>query len=94
MGLLLICVGTISNQHLPSSNLRNVKSSREIPLKLSLPIFGLASYKFKDSVWNATGGHESQKVTSLLRAADNWLRLLHVNHPDYRFFISRNSQWR
>lgn len=89
-----LSTSTISNQHLPSSNLRNVKSSREIPLKLSLPIFGLASYKFKDSVWNATGGHESQKVTSLLRAADNWLRLLHVNHPDYRFFISRNSQWR
>ncbi|KAA8548997.1 hypothetical protein F0562_000681 [Nyssa sinensis] len=63
-------------------------------LKLSLPIFGLASYKFKVSVWNPNGVYECQKVTSLMRTADNWLRLLQVDHPDYRFFVSHNSYWR
>lgn len=66
--------------------------SADLSIKLSLPIFGLASYKFKVSVWNPNGVYESQKVNSLLQAADNWLRRLQVNHPDYRFFLSHNSQ--
>ncbi|XP_065863779.1 uncharacterized protein [Euphorbia lathyris] len=66
----------------------------DTPLKLPLTTFGLASYKFRVSFWNPNGVYESQKVNSLLRAADNWLRLLQVNHPDYSFFISHNSNWR
>lgn len=61
--------------------------------KFSLPTFGLASYKFKVSDWNADGVNECQKFDSLLRGADNWLRLLKVNHPDYSFFVSHNSYW-
>ncbi|XP_021806273.1 uncharacterized protein LOC110750280 [Prunus avium] len=59
--------------------------------KQSLPIFGLASYKFKVSFWNLNGVHECQKANSLLRAADNWLRLLQVNHPDFNFFVSHST---
>ena len=72
---------------------------REIPNgfhmvpKMPLPIFGMASYKFKISVWDQNG-EESQKANSLLQAADEWLRVLNVNHPDYRFFISRNFNCR
>ncbi|KAI8561757.1 hypothetical protein RHMOL_Rhmol04G0366400 [Rhododendron molle] len=73
--------------HVPTA--RQLQSAG-VPLKLLLPIFGLASYKFKVSVWNPDGVHESQKVNSLLRAADNWLRLLQVDHPDYKFFVSHN----
>lgn len=73
--------------HVPTA--RQLQSAG-VPLKLLLPIFGLASYKFKVSVWNPDGVHESQKVNSLLRAADNWLRLLRVDHPDYKFFASHN----
>ncbi|GER46884.1 hypothetical protein STAS_23947 [Striga asiatica] len=62
--------------------------------KLSLPTFGLVSYKYKVSDWNGNGVFEGQKVDSLLRAADNWLRLLQVNHPDYNFFMSHNTYWR
>lgn len=68
--------------------------SAGMPFKLSLPIFGLAFYKFKVSVWNHNGVCECQKANSLLRDADNWLRLLQVNHPDYQFFVSHNSYWR
>lgn len=79
--------------HFRGSRPKEVRSA-DSSIKLSLPIFGLASYKFKVSVWNPNGVYECQKVNSLLRAADNWLRLLQVNHPDYRFFLSHNSQRR
>ncbi|XP_004487803.1 uncharacterized protein [Cicer arietinum] len=61
---------------------------------LSLPIFGLAFNKFKFSVWDPNGDSEGQKANSLLRAADNWLRQLQVNHPDYNFFVSHYSYCR
>lgn len=87
-------VTSTDGQHFRSSRLKEVRSADLSIKKLSLPIFGLASYKFKVSVWNPNGVYECQKVNSLLRAADNWLRLLQVNHPDYRFFLSHNSQRR
>ncbi|OVA07450.1 Protein of unknown function DUF789 [Macleaya cordata] len=59
--------------------------------KLSLPAFGLASYKFKGSVWTPNGLYEHQQASSLLQAADNWLRLIQVDHPDYRFFVSHTT---
>ncbi|KMT16514.1 hypothetical protein BVRB_3g048100 [Beta vulgaris subsp. vulgaris] len=73
---------------------------REIPngfnmgLKMPLPIFGMASYKFKISVWDQNGVDECQRANSLLRAADEWLRLLNVNHPDYNFFLSHSFSCR
>ncbi|KAJ6769402.1 T15D22.8 [Salix koriyanagi] len=63
----------------------------DMSLKLPLPTFGLASYKFKVTFWNPNGVYECQKARSLVKAADNWLRLLEVNHPDYRFFVSHNT---
>ncbi|XP_027363374.1 uncharacterized protein LOC113870962 [Abrus precatorius] len=54
--------------------------------KLSLPVFGLASYKFKGSLWTPNGGYERQLASSLLQHADNWLRLHQVSHPDFLFF--------
>ncbi|KAK9276295.1 hypothetical protein L1049_005826 [Liquidambar formosana] len=55
--------------------------------KISLPAFGLATYKFKGSLWIPNG--ECERLNSLLQVADNWLRLLQVNHPDYLFFCRR-----
>ncbi|XP_020224929.1 uncharacterized protein LOC109806826 [Cajanus cajan] len=66
---------------------------REIS-KLSLPIFGLACHKFKVSVWDPDGVSECQKANSLSRAAENWLRLLRVNHPDYNYFMSHYTHLR
>lgn len=57
--------------------------------KISLPVFGLASYKFRASVWISNGGSDRQLVNTLSQAADNWLRLLQVNQPDYLFFCQR-----
>lgn len=59
--------------------------------KISLPIFGLASYKLKGSMWLPNGSSERQMSNSLLQAADNLLRRLHVNHPDFQFFSSNGT---
>ncbi|RWR72232.1 hypothetical protein CKAN_00044400 [Cinnamomum micranthum f. kanehirae] len=59
--------------------------------KISLPVFGLASYKFKSSMWTLNGGLERQLANSLLQVADNWLRDHDVDHPDFRFFASRGT---
>ncbi|KAL2341718.1 hypothetical protein Fmac_009658 [Flemingia macrophylla] len=64
---------------------------RELSSKLSLPIFGLVFHKLKTSVWNCDGVSQGHKANSLLRAADNWIRLLQVNHPDYNYFMSRTE---
>ncbi|KAB2056697.1 hypothetical protein ES319_A11G120500v1 [Gossypium barbadense] len=61
---------------------------------ISLPVFGLASYKLRGSILTPGGIQESQQASSLLQAADNWLQCLRVRHPDFQFFISHNSQWR
>ncbi|CAN1247467.1 hypothetical protein LINPERPRIM_LOCUS6341 [Linum perenne] len=62
--------------------------------KLLLCSFGLTSYKLKVSFWNLNGAYDCPKASSLEKAAETWLRLLKVNHPDYRFFISHNLSWR
>lgn len=56
---------------------------------MSLRLIGLASYKFKGSVWTPNGECERQLANSLQQDADNWLRGLQVDHPDFVFFCSR-----
>lgn len=56
--------------------------------KISLPTFAMASYKLKGPIWMQNGVSGNQLANSLLQAADNWLRLVQVNHPDYQFFVS------
>uniref|UniRef100_A0A0D9ZFB7 Uncharacterized protein n=1 Tax=Oryza glumipatula TaxID=40148 RepID=A0A0D9ZFB7_9ORYZ len=58
--------------------------------KLSLPAFGLASYKLRSSIW-ASDGTQGQRVTSLMEEAGNWLSCVQVEHPDFRFFVSRSA---
>ncbi|PNT73858.1 hypothetical protein BRADI_1g03010v3 [Brachypodium distachyon] len=63
--------------------------------KVSLPAFGLASYKLRSSIWASNGAPEEESVTSLMQEADNWLRCIHVDHPDFRFFVSHfSTTWR
>ncbi|KAJ0105827.1 hypothetical protein Patl1_19167 [Pistacia atlantica] len=71
----------------------NPSEPDDVP-KISIPIFGMASYKFKGSMWTQNGVSEHQLVNSLMQAAENWLRLLHVNHPDFQFFASHGMYHR
>uniref|UniRef100_A0A0D9W102 DUF789 domain-containing protein n=1 Tax=Leersia perrieri TaxID=77586 RepID=A0A0D9W102_9ORYZ len=61
--------------------------------KLSLPAFGLASYKLRSSIW-ASDGAQGQRFSSLMEEAGNWLSCVQVEHPDFRFFVSRSGAWR
>ncbi|CAL5089626.1 unnamed protein product [Urochloa decumbens] len=56
--------------------------------KLTLPVFGLASYKLRSSIWSSNKPEEQQHAASLMQAADEWLRHRQVYHPDYRFFLT------
>ncbi|CAN4093023.1 unnamed protein product [Withania somnifera] len=62
--------------------------------RISLPVFGLATYKLKNSILSPCGPHESEQENSLLQAADSWLRRLHVILPDYQFFRLHYSPWK
>ncbi|KAL4574500.1 hypothetical protein LXL04_021332 [Taraxacum kok-saghyz] len=53
---------------------------------MSLPVFGLASYKLKAPLWI---NNERVLLASLLHKADTWLASLQVNHPDFLFFSRR-----
>ncbi|KAK8959126.1 hypothetical protein KSP40_PGU021440 [Platanthera guangdongensis] len=59
--------------------------------KISLPVFGLASYKLKSSIWTSNSNCDGKHANILLEAADKWLRLLNANLPDYHFFASQNK---
>ncbi|XP_040382447.1 uncharacterized protein LOC102716431 isoform X2 [Oryza brachyantha] len=63
--------------------------------QLTLPVFGLAPYKLRSSVWSLDGPHEQQLAAALMQAADDWLRDRQVYHPDFRFFLTHyNTIWR
>ena len=86
--MFLWTCATTDSLHLNGARAREIHFAN---FKLSLSIFGLASYKCKVSFWSPNGINECHKANSLLRAADNWLRLLQVNHSDYTFFVSHNA---
>ncbi|KAM0061567.1 hypothetical protein Hdeb2414_s0004g00137601 [Helianthus debilis subsp. tardiflorus] len=71
--------------HPRGSTAREVHEAR-MPCQLSLQIFGMAVYKFKDADWTKDGVHGTEKINSLIKSTDNWLRNLDVHHPDYMFF--------
>ncbi|KAJ6899243.1 hypothetical protein NC652_025655 [Populus alba x Populus x berolinensis] len=60
--------------------------------KISLPVFGFASYKFKGSLWTSNAGGDCQLANSLLQDASKFLRLLQVNHPDFLFFCRGDTK--
>jgi hypothetical protein len=52
----------------------------------SLRAFGLASYKLKGAVWSSNP--EKRLATTLQHSADEHLKHLRVEHPDYNYFTS------
>ncbi|CAI9774292.1 unnamed protein product [Fraxinus pennsylvanica] len=76
-----------------AANTRQVRGIVDPSSTISLPVFGLASYKLKGSILSPCAAHEREQESSLLHVADNWLRNLNVILPDYQFFLA-HSQWR
>ncbi|KAK3020561.1 hypothetical protein RJ639_046911 [Escallonia herrerae] len=73
---------------------RKLHGAQDASSSISLPVFGLASYKLKGSILTPGEPHEREQENSLLQAADSWLQRLQVVLPDYQFFRSHYSQWR
>lgn len=92
--LFVISVAGSVQPQFHGANGRSVHGMIHAASKISLPAFGLASYKLKGSLVSPCGPRESEQENSLLLAADDWLRSLKVFLPDYQFFLSHYSQWR
>ncbi|CAI9289329.1 unnamed protein product [Lactuca saligna] len=84
--------------HSLSTPLKSVEGDKSSMIEvhdvgISLPIFGLAVYKFKSSDWTQSGIHGAEKVDSLMHSTENWLRSLNAYHPDFVFFKNHDF-WR
>lgn len=86
--LLMQIHGCAGSQSVPAPVLTDPSERDGVP-KISLPVFGLAYYKFKPSSWIPNEGGARQLLNSLLQNAENWLSSLRVNHPDFLFFRRR-----
>lgn len=70
--------------------------SRESSVSLSkhqvaLHPFGLATYKFRGAIWTSNGVADRHDAVMLQRSSDEWLKRLHVQHPDYEYFVSHSN---
>ncbi|KAF4373530.1 hypothetical protein CsatB_016058 [Cannabis sativa] len=54
--------------------------------RISLPPFGLATYKMEGDVWLKPETSDYERVVNLYSAADSWLKQLNVKHHDFNFF--------
>lgn len=56
---------------------------------ISLPAFGLATYKMQEgNVWiGGNRGRDQERLMSLLSVADSWLKQLRVQHHDFNYFM-------
>lgn len=64
------------------------KTNRKDGHYISLPPFGLSTYKLQGSIWTSAGCVDQQRIISLSSSADSWLKQLRVRHPDFEFFNS------
>lgn len=56
---------------------------------ISLPSFGLATYKMQGNLWiSGNRGRDHERLVSLLSVADSWLKQLNlrVQHHDFNYF--------
>ncbi|OWM78634.1 hypothetical protein CDL15_Pgr002805 [Punica granatum] len=67
---------------------RNRKRKEVVGEGISVPAFGLATYKMQGNVWVPGGktGRDQEKLTSLQSVADSWLKQLRVQHHDFNYF--------
>ncbi|XP_050207109.1 uncharacterized protein LOC126656562 [Mercurialis annua] len=55
---------------------------------ISLPPFGLATYKMQGNVWiSGNCGRDQERLVSLFSVADSWLKQLRVQHHDFNYFM-------
>ncbi|KAK6937337.1 Protein of unknown function DUF789 [Dillenia turbinata] len=78
--------------HASSSNGWKVEAANTESPKISLTVFGLASYKFIGSMLTPTRPQDRHQEISLLQAAANFLNSIGVELNDFKFFSLRSSE--
>lgn len=69
-------------------DLENGRRKRKEGESIPLPPFGLGTYKMQGDVWlSDRSGKDQEKLSSLLSAADSWLKQLGVQHHDFNYFM-------
>lgn len=57
---------------------------------IPLPPFGLATYKMQGNLWINPETSDHERIISLQRAANSWLKQLRVQHHDFNYFNSHS----
>ena len=53
---------------------------------MSVPPFGLATYKMQGDMWLNPDSFDSERLAFLHSAADSWLKQLNLHQHDFNFF--------
>ncbi|KAK9284354.1 hypothetical protein L1049_023525 [Liquidambar formosana] len=71
----------------PEDDIESAERKRKEGEGISLPPFGLATYKMQGNVWVAgKSGRDHERLVSLFSVADSWLKQLRVQHHDFNYF--------
>ncbi|XP_059454483.1 uncharacterized protein LOC132184758 [Corylus avellana] len=62
------------------------KSKEESGGGISLPPFGLATYKLQGDLWIKPHTSDRERMIHLYSAAESWLKQLGIQHHDFNFF--------
>jgi hypothetical protein len=65
------------------------KSKEESSGGISLPPFGLATYKLQGDLWIKPHTSDRERMIHLYSAAESWLKQLGIQHHDFNFFSFR-----
>ncbi|KAK1567882.1 hypothetical protein Q3G72_017751 [Acer saccharum] len=72
----------------PDDDMVNAERKPKEGERISLPPFGLATYKMQGNVWvSGNCGQDQERLLSLLSVADSWLKQLRVQHHDFNHFM-------
>ncbi|GMN46115.1 hypothetical protein TIFTF001_015306 [Ficus carica] len=69
------------------------KSMAESAGRITLPPFGIATYKMEGDLWLKQEASDYDRIVNLYSAADSWLRQLSVYHHDFNFFTHHGAQY-
>lgn len=77
----------LTDMELEDDPLSTERKKRKEGERISLPPFGLASYKMFGDVWvSDKNGRDQERLVSLFNIADSWLKQLSVDHHDFKYF--------
>ncbi|KAI4351950.1 hypothetical protein L6164_006248 [Bauhinia variegata] len=74
-----------------SYELGGEKSEKKKSDSISLPPFGLGTYKLQGDLWLNPGSCDQERIGVLHSAADSWLKQLNAHHHDFNFFTFHST---